>query len=175
VTGESGFAERNPKNPRDTAATRLSADELDFLRESERKIQAVLEVIDEAEQTPDLLELNMANVGGLDSPLDGNIVPLAEYLYSVSRICRNIVRSIAMSLREAGWDEEGEIRFLRAFRKLVDRWTTYHRVLNDLNEASWGGTPSPDQVLQGLEKPRRAYIDALDAYHVQLQVVLNYL
>jgi hypothetical protein len=86
-----------------------------------------------------------------------------------------MARLIAGQLHQAGWRNEDEELFLRAFENLADVWSTYKRILDDLKRARWGGELSPDRVLAGLERPRRRYLAKLDAYRVQLLVAEAYL
>jgi hypothetical protein len=173
-----------PLAPSAGSTTPTTSAKSSVLRENERAIHQVLRVLHDAQETPDLLERYTVEVD-MPTILDGkrvetetrerNTVTLAAYLYLIARMCRNTARDIVEDLHQAGWTRESQSVFLLAFENLVDRWTTYKSVLRDLQNARGGREPSFDHILRGLEKPRRAYIDALDAYHVQLQVVLNYL
>ncbi len=100
----------------------------------------------------------------------------AEYLFRAARWCRNFVVTATADLKAAGWEDIKEAQFTQSFRKLVDAWTTYRRVLGYLPDADWEGDgPTPGQVLADLEAPRRGFITALDAYRVQLLFVQRYL
>jgi hypothetical protein len=150
---------------------------MDSFRESAAEIALVLDAISEAEQTPDLLEMKVAPDRSVtDNQADSsNLVTQAEYLYAGAVQCRKMARRIAGELRQAGWRNEDEELFFRAFENLADVWSTYKRILDDLKRARWGGELSPDQVLAGLERPRRRYLAKLDAYRVQLLVAEEYL
>ena len=150
---------------------------MDAFRESAREISLVLDAIREAEQTPDLLEAEIpSDCNVSDNQADSfHLVTRAEYLYAGAVQCRKMARRIAEQLRQAGWRNEDEELFLRAFENLADVWSTYKRILDDLKRARWGGELSPDQVLAGLERPRRRYLAKLDAYRVQLLVAAEYL
>ena len=126
-------------------------------------IDNVLSTLNKAEQTPDLLEQDAAEMEG---------VTLAEYLYTIARWCRDAVEATTDSLRTAGWAGGNEAQFMRSFWNLVDAWTTYHGVLRYRQDADYTGAgPTPGQVLADLQTPRRGFITALDAYRVQLLIV----
>lgn len=119
---------------------------------------------------PDLLEENAD-----EDEAEG--LTRAEYLHEIARWCRNFTQDPDTNacLKDAGWTSEDEGAFLLAFRNLVDAWSTYHRVFGFLADASWGGEPTPGQVLMDLQMPRRNFITALDKYLGQLLVVRHYL
>jgi len=150
---------------------------MDDFRDSVREIGLVLDVISEAEQTPDLLEIEVTLDGNAtdNQAKSVNAVTRAEHLYASAVLCRKVARQIAGQLRQAGWRKEDEELFSRAFENLADVWSTYKIILDDLKRARWGGEPSPDQVLAVLERPRRRYLAGLDAYRVQLFVAEEYL
>jgi hypothetical protein len=150
---------------------------MNAFRESAREISLVLDAIREAEQTPDLLDVEIPpDYNASDNQVDSvHPVTRAEYLYAGAVQCRKMARRIAGQLRQAGWRNEDEELFLRTFENLADVWSTYKRILDDLKRARWGGELSPDQVLAGLERPRRRYLAKLDAYRVQLLVAEEYL
>jgi hypothetical protein len=161
---------RNPKGQQDSAASVPSLADVTAFQENARTIAIVLNAIREADQTPDMLETEV--------PLDHNApdpVTWAEYLYTIAVVCMKTVRRIAGQLHKMGWRKEDEELFSRAFENLADVWSTYKGILGALEQARWGGEPSPDQVLAGLERPRRKYLIGLDAYRVQLLVVQEYL
>lgn len=150
---------------------------MDEFRASVREIALVLDAISEAEQTPDLLELEVLpsrHVTG-DQAGSARAATRAEHLYARAVLCRKAARLIGGQLRQAGWSKEDEELFTRAFENLADVWSTYKRISDDLKRARWGGEPSPDLVLAGLERPRRRYLAGLDAYRVQLLVAEEYL
>jgi len=170
VAEQSGLDARNPKGQQDSAASGPSLADVTAFQENTRKIAIVLNCIREADQTPDMLET--------DAPLDHNApdpVIWAEHLYTIAVVCLKTVRRIAGQLHKVGWRKEDEELFSRAFENLADAWSTYKGILGDLKDARWGGEPSPDQVLAGLERPRRKYLTELDVYRVQLLVVQEYL
>jgi hypothetical protein len=143
----------------------------------------VLRVLDQPEQLPDLLERNTAEIespdlqrSGIGSDTDENeTVTLAAYLFSIAGTCRDKTRSIAKDLYNAGWTKQDQQLLERAFEDLREVWTTYRSLLLDLQDASYGGEPpTPGQVREDLERPRRRFIAALDIYRVQLRVALNY-
>jgi hypothetical protein len=150
---------------------------MDDFRASVREIALVLDAISEAEQTPDLLELEVPLSGDVAGDQAGfaPAATRAEHLYARAVLCRKVARRIAGQLRQAGWRKEDEELFSRAFENLADVWSTYKRISDDLKRARWGGEPSPDLVLAGLERPRRRYLAGLDAYRVQLLVAEEYL
>ena len=127
-----------------------------------QKIADVITLLDEAEQTPDLLDIEIT--------VGGRTVTQAEYFFIIAGECRDMVRSVDRHLWNAGWTDNTRRLFEQRFKGLADVWSTYKQLLGYLSHASWGGTPSPDQVLTGLEQPRRRYIDALQAYLTQLFV-----
>jgi hypothetical protein len=150
---------------------------MDDFRDSVREITLVLDVINEAEQTPDLLEIEVApngNAADNQAKYVGTVTS-AEHLYASAVLCRKVARRIAGQLHQAGWRMEDEELFFRAFENLADVWSTYKKILDYLKRARWDGEPSLDQVLIGLERPRRRYLAGLDAYRVQLLVVEEYL
>jgi hypothetical protein len=167
VTGQSGSGEGNPKSSQDDEALRCA----NILHAKEQTIRAVLKDLDEAVRTADLLEEKQ---GTGDTP-GGGTVTIAADLYSVVRTCRNTVRQISGYLHEKGWSTDDKMRIEKAFGDLAVVWTTYKRVIDQLDYARWGGTPSPDQIWAALEDPRRRYISALKGYHGQLLLVLSYL
>ena len=144
----------------------------------------MLSVLDEPEQTADLLERNTVEIhrpdllerGGIGSDAHENeTVRLAAYLFSIAAMCRDRVRSIAEGLHKVGWKKQDQELFERTFEDLRAVWTTYQGVLRYLPDDSWAGDPpTPGQVLEDLERPRRRLIAALDKYRVQLRVVLGY-
>lgn len=160
MTEQAGSAARDPRYTPDAGDLLTAAD---YLKSRAQKIAAVIKVLDEAEQTPDLLDIHQDVDGGAR-------VTLAEYFFITARECRNMVRSIKGVLRKAGWTDTSELLLNEAFEALVDAWATYQKLLGHLDLARWGGQPSHGQVLMDLEKPRRNYIRALDAYLIQLLV-----
>ena len=62
-----------------------------------------------------------------------------------------------------------EAAFTRSFEDLVDNWGTYKCLLAYLPGADGeNGRPTREQVLAGLEKPRREFASALAAYNMRL-------
>ena len=135
VTGQSGSGEGNPKSSQDDEALRCA----NILHAKEQTIRAVLKDLDEAVRTADLLEEKQ---GTGDTP-GGGTVTIAADLYSVVRTCRNTVRQISGYLHEKGWSTDDKMRIEKAFGDLAVVWTTYKRVIDQLDYARWGGTPSP--------------------------------
>jgi hypothetical protein len=76
-------------------------------------------------------------------------------------------------LRTLGWTVAQEEIFRKAYNDLADGWATYQTVIGDLGRIGWDDEIPRDRVLTGLERPRRKYINLLDAYLVQLRVVLE--
>jgi hypothetical protein len=168
---------RNPKGQQDSVTSGPSLADVKAFRENARTIAVILNAIREADQTPDILEIDVPLENStIDNQVGTpNLVTQAEYLYTTAVACLKTVRRIAGQLHKVGWRKEDEELFSRAFDNLADAWSTYKRILGDLIYARWGGEPSLDQVLAGLECPRRKYLTGLDAYRVQLLVVLEYL
>jgi hypothetical protein len=168
---------RNPKGQQDSAASGSSLADVNAFRENVRTIAMVLNALREADQTPDMLEIDVPlEHNTIDNQVDApNLITQAEYLYTIAVVCLKTVRRVAGQLQKVGWRKEDEELFSRAFENLADVWSTYKRILGDLKYARWGGESSPDQVLAALERPRRKYLTELDAYRVQLLVVLEYL
>jgi hypothetical protein len=146
-------------------------------RKNVKIIAMALNAIRDVDQAPDMLEIDVSlEHNTIDNKVGApNRVTQAEYLYTIAVVCLKTMRRIARQLHKVGWGKEDEELFARAFENLADVWSTYKRILGDLERARWGGEPSPDQVLAGLERPRRRYLTELDAYRVQLLVVLEYL
>lgn len=169
--------ERDQKAQQDSVASVPSSADMNAFRENVMIIVAVLNALREGDQTPDMLEIDvLAEHNGIDSATDEpTTVTQAEFLYSIAVACLKTVRRIAGHLNKVGWTREDVELFSRTFESLADAWSTYKRILRDLNHASWCGESSPDRVLAGLERPRRKYITELDTYCVQLFVVLEYL
>jgi hypothetical protein len=97
----------------------------------------------------------------------------AAQLYTMARFCRDFVNEHALALKAARWKDEAS--FLRTFKKLYDTWTTYHGVLEYRDNVNWDDGPTPGQVLADLERPRRNFITALDAYRVELHAIEGFL
>lgn len=173
----------DPNGRQDVSVQRPSAAQPRVLQENEKKIAAVLKVLDQADQLPDLLERNTAEIdspdlqgSGIESDTDEDeTVTLAAYLFSIAGTCRDTARSTTKDLRKAGWTKEDQRRLEQAFENLRQVWTTYQSLLHVLQDASWDGEPpTPGQVLEDLERPRRRFIAALDSYRVQLRVAVTY-
>jgi hypothetical protein len=169
--------ERNRNAQQDSVASVPSSADMDAFRKNVMIIAGVLNSLQEGDQTPDMLEMDvLAERNGIDSATDEpSTVTQAEFLYAIAVVCLKTVRRIPGHLNKVGWRREDVELFSRTFENLADAWSTYKRILRDLNHASWGSESSPDRVLAGLERPRRKYIIELDAYCVQLFVVLEYL
>jgi hypothetical protein len=146
------------------APSRSSLLDLGYFQGNVEEIAVALDAFRDGDQTLDVLERNGPN----------RLISQAEYLYTLAVLCLKIVREIAARLHQAGWGKEDEELFLRTFENLADVWPTYKRILGSLECARWGGEPSPDQIFAALERPRRRYIIAMDAYRVQLLIVREY-
>jgi hypothetical protein len=183
VTGQSGFDGGAPNGAHD-AATGISPADREVLKEGARQINEVLDILDEAEQTPDLLDRIIEidrqdplreRSGAEGKATEGKKIPRAERLYLIALKCRKTVRDIKENLYEVHWTEENEGAFQQAFVGLVDAWTAYKGGLDYYHSARWDGEPTPVQALAALGSPRRQYIIALDAYRAALNVVVSYL
>jgi hypothetical protein len=177
VTEKSRLGARNPKGQRDSAASGSSLADVNTFRKNARIIAIALNDIRDADQAPDVLEIDVPlEHYTIDNQVGtSNLVTQAEYLYTIAVVCLKTTRRIAGQLHKVGWGKEDEELFTRAFENLADVWSTYKRILGDLERARWGSELAPDQILAGLERPRRRYLTELDAYRVQLLVVLEYL
>ena len=112
MTEGSGCDDNNPKGRRNDSVPGPSAVQPSVLRRSEQIIAKVLRTLDEADQTPDLLEGNPVPIDSHDLPeLSGierdadeqEMVPLAAYLFSIAGKCRDTVRNIReVCTRQAG-------------------------------------------------------------------------
>jgi hypothetical protein len=127
-------------------------------------IDNALTSLAEAEQTADLL---------LEVESGKPPTTQAEQLYTMARLCRKFVDEHTPALKTARWNDDKA--FLETFKKLYDTWTTYHGALGNRKIQNWNEGPTPGQVLADLERPRRNFITALDAYCVELQTVENFL
>ena len=184
MTGQSGVDGGTPNGPHD-AAPGISPANREVLKEGARQINEVLDILDEAEQTPALLDRIIEidrqdplreRSGAEGKATRGKKIPRAERLYLIALECRNTVRDIKENLYEAGWTaEENEGAFQQAFVGLIDAWTAYQGGLNYYHSARWDGEPTPVQALTALGIPRRQYIIALDAYRTALNTVVSYL
>lgn len=157
LTSPSGSGEEHPEK---VAGAVSLTDAADYLEERVQKIADVIAHLDEAEQTPDLLDVEIT--------VQSHTMTQAEYFFIIAGECRDKVRTVDRHLRDTGWTDNTRRLFEQRFKALADVWSTYKQLLGYLSHASWGGTPSPDQALTGLEQPRRRYIDALQAYLTQL-------
>ena len=101
------------------------------------------------------------------------MVTRAENLYAMAVRCLKMVRRSTGYLRTLDWTTEQEEIFSQAFNGLQDGWSTYKTILSDLGHIGWDDETPRQRVLAGLAEPRRKYIDLLDAYQVQLLVVLE--
>ena len=119
---------------------------------------------------PDLLGAGRASENGGQED-----VRLAVYLFSVARSCRDIVedRRFNAFLRSVRYTKQNTEVLLAAFNKLADAWSAYQPLIELLDVAAWDGEPTLDQLWTALTKPRRAYIDALGAFYIQLLNVTN--
>jgi hypothetical protein len=169
VAEQSGSGEVVPAAP--------SPDDVRVFRESLQTIARVITAIQNADQMPSTLEAEepLERNGTDNEALEPAMVTRAENLYAIAVRCLKMVRRIAGYLRTLGWTKEQEEIFGRAFDALADGWSTYQVVLGDLGHIGWDDETPRDRVLAGLERPRRKYINLLDAYQVQLLVVLDYL
>jgi hypothetical protein len=185
VTEQTGSSGQHGKGPPDAVGSFLK--EISLLQESKQDIGVILRVLHEATLSPNLLEEELVNVSvpnlsGVakarkNSGDDDDAVRLAVYLYSIARACRDIVEEKRFNefLRSARYTKENTEVLLAAFDKLTDAWSAYKPLLDLLDVAAWGENPSPDQIWTALKTPRRAYIDALGAYHMQILNVINIL
>lgn len=159
----------NANQPQE-AAPRPSQAEMAAFRKKVQLIEKVLDVLAAGELTPDLLDLDVADVS-VESlalePDEAGSDTLAAYLYSVALECLKTVQGFhAAGCKINNW---GILQ--RAFEDLIDVWSTYRKILSQGDTARWGEEPSPDQIWAALERPRRRYIKALDKYLAQLLVV----
>lgn len=161
----------------DSAPAALTPDVRDFFQTSYDKINQVLDIIKEAEETLDFLELQSENTEHLFFRVGAGakIVPLAEYLYLMSVQCRKLIKNNVEYFYAKGWCAEDDELFELAFGKLYTSWTTYNLILRRYNESTWDQGPLPSRILLGLEDPRNAFIEALGKYCLQLKVTLSYL
>lgn len=178
MTEQAGSAGQHWKVPqgRDAAGS--------FLQKSKEEIRKNLTVLDAAKLTLDILEEATVSIP-VSGPFelsetaeDGDereTIRLAAYLYSIARTCRDIVidESFNEFLRTKGYIQEDTTALLTAFEDLANVWTTYKKLIDRLDIASWDREPSFDRIWTALEVPRRRYIRALSAYYVQLSVVLS--
>lgn len=161
--------------PEDSALAALTPDVRVFFQDSYRKISQVLDIIEDAEETLDFLELQSESTENLFFSARAKIVPLSEYLYLISLQCRKLIKSNVGYFYAKEWCAEDDELFELAFRKLQRCWTTYNRILRRYNESTWDQGPLPSRILQGLEDPRDAFIEALGKYRLQLQVALSHI
>ena len=183
MTEQAGSGGQRWKVPQGPDAVGSFQKQVSILQKSKEEIGKNLAVLDSAKLTLDLLE--EATVG---IPVSGPFEPsepeggderetirLAAYLYSIARTCRDIVKDESFNefMRTKGYTQEDTTALLTAFEKLADVWSTYKKVIDRLDIASWDREPSFDRIWTALEEPRRRYIRALSAYYVQLSVVLS--
>ena len=139
----------------------------DAFRANFAAIRKVLKVLDDVEQTPDLLDRQSGEMAGVTE---------AERLFTLARRCWVTVRAARAELNAEGWAVNAETRFEESFRELVDGWAAYKSLLPFLRDVGWsGGGPTPGQVQTDLKVPRRAFITALELYSAQLLTVQQYL
>lgn len=152
------------------ATPRPSQAEMAAFQKKVQLIEKVLDVLAAGELTPDLLDLDVADViveGLALGPGEARSDTLAAYLYSVALECRQTVENFAAAGRMvSNWAV-----LIEAFEGLIDVWSSYRKTLSQRDIARWGAEPSPDQIWTALEGPRRRYIKALDKYLAQLLVV----
>jgi hypothetical protein len=163
VSGQAGAGNPNPTSARHARAS-THPPTLEEFCEYVTAIDNALANLAEAEQTADLL---------LEAESGKPPSTQAEQLYTMARFCRNFLNEHTPALKTAGWKDEAS--FLRTFKRLYDTWTTYHGVLEHRDNVNWDEGPTPGQFLADLEKPRRNFITALDAYRVELQAVEGFL
>ena len=175
---QSGSRETGPQGQPDAVPVAApSPDDVRVFRESLQTIATVVTAIRNADQMPNTLEAEepLESNGTNNEAREPAMVTRAENLYAMAVRCLKMVRRITGYLRTLGWTNEQEEIFGRAFEALADGWSTYQAVLGDLGHIGWDDETPRDRVLAGLERPRRKYINLLDAYQVQLLVVLEYL
>ena len=166
MTKESESVAEDPQNNADAAAVSAATD---YLTVRAQKISDLIKLIDEANQTPgELLDIE----SGLGEQ-GGDTGTQAEYFFIIARECRNRIREISEFLHEIGWSDTSELILAQTFVELTDTWGTYKVILGTLSDARWGERPSTHDVLMGLQKPRRNFINALKVYHQQLDTVLG--
>jgi hypothetical protein len=167
VTESLGSVAKNTQNTADAEAVLAAAD---YLMVRAQKISDVIKSIDEANQTPvELLDIE----SGQDE-IGGDTGTQAEYFFAIARECRDKIQDINKGLRKEGWSDTSELRLAQTFATLNDTWGTYKFIFGIFTSAKWGEQPSPHHVLMGLQEPRRNYINALESYKQQLDVVLEY-
>lgn len=172
------------KIPQGPDATGSFRKQIGILQKSKEEIQRNLHALHEAKLTLDFLEESVVEtpVSGpfesLETAQDGGpseTIRLAAYLFSIARTCRDMVEDERFNkfLLTATYTQEDTTALLTAFDSLADVWSTYKKLIEKLDFATWDREPTFDRIWSALEKPRRRYIDALSAYYVQLSVVLN--
>jgi hypothetical protein len=173
--GSGGQLWRVPQGP-DAAAF--------FLQKCKEEIRKNLAVLDAAKLTPDFLEDATVSIpvsgpfepsGTAEDGDERETIRVAAYLYSIARTCRDIVKDENFNefLRTKGYIQKDTTALLTAFENLADVWSTYKKVIDRLDIASWDREPSFDRIWTALEVPRRKYIRALSTYYAQLSVVLS--
>lgn len=184
MTDQPGSAGQHRKVPQGPDAAGFFQKQISILQKSKEEIQKNLAVLDAAKLTLDLLEEATVSI-----PVSGPFEPgeaaegsdqretirLAAYLYSIARTCRDMIKDESFNefLQTAGYTQERTTALLTAFEKLADVWSTYKKIIDCLDTATWDREPSLDRIWTALEAPRRRYIQALSVYYVELSLVLN--
>jgi hypothetical protein len=184
VTEQAESGKQRQQDRQDVEAVGAFREQVNVLQESKRQIKKVLRVLDEAKLPLDLLEQNTVDVpisdlfepektGGNSG--QGDTIRLAAYLYLIALTSRDTIKNVNFNefLRKAGYSQASTELLLTAFENLEDVWSTYKKVIDCLDIATWDKDPSPDRIWAALEVPRRRYIRTLSAYYVQLSVVLD--
>jgi hypothetical protein len=177
VAVEPGSGEAGSQGRPDAVPALPSPDDVRTLGKTFRTIDGVVTAIRNGDQVPNTLEARESpESNGTGTETGGQAtVTRAENLFAMAVKCLKIVRRSAGHLRTLNWTKEQEGLFTKAYDDLTDGWSTYKTILGELGRIGWDDEAPRQRVLAGLAESRRAYIDLLDAYGVQLLVVLDYL
>jgi hypothetical protein len=184
VTEQVGSSEQHSNATQGTPAAGAFQKEIGILQKSRKEIKESLVILDTAKLRLDLLEENTVDIPVSDPFEFGEAVKgrdqtetirLAAYLYLIARTCRDLIKDKSFNefLCTAGYTQQDTTTLLNAFDKLADVWSTYSKIIDCLDSATWHAEPSFDQIWTALETPRRRYIRALGSYYAQLSLVLN--